>query len=185
MFQQLYHSTKSREPRLLGLIRLLVSKNRLAPGELPTPRDRNLFQVLYCRMFSHWFNAISMVFIHNVGVSRIPFQQVTNYRLQAMVPRTNSLSLLHALGHFRISLDSCLLIFRFQHFISSFSTSPPRHYKNKTKNIAAYKIWREAVRKSGGTFHSKPLLLMSITASHYPRTEITVNASVITHARNN
>lgn len=104
-----------------------------------------------------------------------------------MVPRTNSGNLLHALGHFcRISpVDSCLLIFRFQHFISSFSTSPPRHWNNKTKDITAYQLWREAVRKSGGTFHLKPLLLTSITASHYPRTEITANASVITHARNN
>lgn len=92
-----------------------------------------------------------------------------------MMPRINSSNLLQPLGHFfRISSDSCLLIFRFQHFVFSFSTSPPRHENNKTKNITVYQIWREAVRKSGGTFHLKPLLLMSITASHYPRTEITV-----------
>lgn len=54
-----------------------------------------------------------------------------------------------------------------------------------TENITAHQTWREAVRKSGGTFHLEPLLLVSITASHYLRTGITVNASVITHARNN
>lgn len=41
------------------------------------------------------------------------------------------------------------------------------------------------MRKSGGTFHEKPLLLMPITVSRHPRTEITGSASVITHARNN
>ena len=37
------------------------------------------------------------------------------------------------------------------------------------------------MRKSGRTFHLKPLLLMSITASHYPRTEITVKMFLSQH----
>jgi hypothetical protein len=39
------------------------------------------------------------------------------------------------------------------------------------------KIW--------GAFHSKPLLLMSVTVSHYQRTELTVRASVIMRVKNN